>query len=833
MKRLLLETNKKRTVLLFLDLHGHSKNKNAFLYGSDILRQPEKTSKAVLKVIPQDEIDTRRLFARVFPKVLCAISDVRDGGYFSYRDCSFGISASKKGTGRVIGWKELGIEGAYTVEASFCSSGQNVERRLLLKKSQERRSLQATDNSNNSIWKSAASSGNNNNASASKRGSIATVATNSSSNTVDEGTQQGDSQRLSSQKTNSSRGINSSHSHESGGGRLSHRGSRHRDDDEDDGDDKSIGFELERNGDEVEGRGGNRGGAVGTDYSGGDKGSDKSRDRDFLPPLTPRQNKISSSGKNGNNGINGNNSNKNSTLITLEDILKTYETAVHYTKQDLKNMGRDIAFAILHFANLRMDDAPSTDGGELNNNMYNNMKSLKSPVVKSKTDVNNKMSDWSKQQAENKKVPLADFRRSSTISFHQSRRGSAEQRGVPVVHTTVAIAEAEMLERPLLRPAVYSLPALLVAYQSCPSEIHSPGIDLATMERGLVRVKSELAIRRALGLKCPAFPGLALDDLPVESDPEGSSAGSDSDPSVDNLPASKLLGRRKMLDFKDGKSLLAALRKASNKRRKARQVTAAKKAAKLEARSLEGEKGNANGAAHITDLNAGARHGKGKTFVANNKLVWQTYANGKAAHSTTGLSSFTVKLSPSAEGAGGLRSSNIVCPMQIRTIGNTATVKSDMKKAEIGIKLHRKRSENDFFGYITGVKNSEALTRPTTAPHQPRKLVSGKKAFIQMPNGDSRTLPPTTTTSTATAVAALVSETTTILATSPAAQFLRRQQQLQLQQQLHAQTSKVENKVEADAAFNYDNRRNPLQLPSYTQSNPFPTLLGSTSFSSK
>jgi hypothetical protein len=103
LKKLLQASNEKRGVLLFLDLHGHSKKKNAFLYGSDCTIQSEKLSNAAIKALSPEEIISRKIFARSFPKVLSTLSD-----YFSYRDSAFHVKDSKKGTGRVVSWREIG-----------------------------------------------------------------------------------------------------------------------------------------------------------------------------------------------------------------------------------------------------------------------------------------------------------------------------------------------------------------------------------------------------------------------------------------------------------------------------------------------------------------------------------------------------------------------------------------------------------------------------------------------------------------------------------------------------------------------------------------------------
>ena len=133
MRHLLHKTHTKRGILLYLDLHGHSKKKNAFLYGCDVLQQPDRFTVAAHGAKSSEEIALQRIFARVYPKILCSLNrtDCLGRGFFSYNDCTFSVSGDKGGTGRVISWRNLGIQAAYTVEVSFCGGGDNKERHIL------------------------------------------------------------------------------------------------------------------------------------------------------------------------------------------------------------------------------------------------------------------------------------------------------------------------------------------------------------------------------------------------------------------------------------------------------------------------------------------------------------------------------------------------------------------------------------------------------------------------------------------------------------------------------------------------------------------------------
>jgi len=98
LKWLIKNTQNERDIMLFVDLHGHSRKKNIFMYGNSYKN------------------DTK-LKERVFPYLL-----EKQAESFSYSDCSFVVQRAKEGTGRVVGWKELQIQNSFTIEASFCGS---------------------------------------------------------------------------------------------------------------------------------------------------------------------------------------------------------------------------------------------------------------------------------------------------------------------------------------------------------------------------------------------------------------------------------------------------------------------------------------------------------------------------------------------------------------------------------------------------------------------------------------------------------------------------------------------------------------------------------------
>jgi len=83
-----------REVVLYCDLHGHSRHHNIFIYGCDNRADPQ-----------------RRMSERVFPYMLSRNAP----DMFSYKNCRFHVQKNKEGTGRVVVWN-MGIQNSYTME---------------------------------------------------------------------------------------------------------------------------------------------------------------------------------------------------------------------------------------------------------------------------------------------------------------------------------------------------------------------------------------------------------------------------------------------------------------------------------------------------------------------------------------------------------------------------------------------------------------------------------------------------------------------------------------------------------------------------------------------
>uniref|UniRef100_A0A8R1V5M9 Peptidase M14 domain-containing protein n=1 Tax=Pristionchus pacificus TaxID=54126 RepID=A0A8R1V5M9_PRIPA len=93
-----------RRPLLFIDLHGHSRRSNCFLYGNN----PDQSWRAadVVSSPTFEFVDTAEIMEVVAPA-------------FSARNCRWSIARSKEGSARVALWRQLGLQRAYTMECTY------------------------------------------------------------------------------------------------------------------------------------------------------------------------------------------------------------------------------------------------------------------------------------------------------------------------------------------------------------------------------------------------------------------------------------------------------------------------------------------------------------------------------------------------------------------------------------------------------------------------------------------------------------------------------------------------------------------------------------------
>ena len=94
-KQMFKKTLESRKIFLYVDVHGHSRKKNVFMYGC---RSKNPTEKAM----------------KVFPLIMS-----KNHWSFSYEDCNFNVQKDKESTGRVVVNREFDILNSFTLEASL------------------------------------------------------------------------------------------------------------------------------------------------------------------------------------------------------------------------------------------------------------------------------------------------------------------------------------------------------------------------------------------------------------------------------------------------------------------------------------------------------------------------------------------------------------------------------------------------------------------------------------------------------------------------------------------------------------------------------------------
>ncbi|CAG5096104.1 Oidioi.mRNA.OKI2018_I69.XSR.g14474.t1.cds [Oikopleura dioica] len=88
---------KEHEVAFYIDLHGHSRKHNVFMYGCQSVEQPG--------------------LEKVFPYMM----SLNAPGIFKFESCKYKTQANKEGTGRVF-MHRLGVKNSFTMEASFGGS---------------------------------------------------------------------------------------------------------------------------------------------------------------------------------------------------------------------------------------------------------------------------------------------------------------------------------------------------------------------------------------------------------------------------------------------------------------------------------------------------------------------------------------------------------------------------------------------------------------------------------------------------------------------------------------------------------------------------------------
>jgi cytosolic carboxypeptidase protein 2/3 len=98
-KRMFKVFQEERRVMAYFDLHGHSRKKNAFMYGCDYFGMDSRQ---------------KNLMLRSLPALFDSLSKI-----FKFSNWSFRVEKNKEKTGRVVWFKEFGIMHSFTLETSF------------------------------------------------------------------------------------------------------------------------------------------------------------------------------------------------------------------------------------------------------------------------------------------------------------------------------------------------------------------------------------------------------------------------------------------------------------------------------------------------------------------------------------------------------------------------------------------------------------------------------------------------------------------------------------------------------------------------------------------
>ena len=651
MKKLLSDCQKKRGVLLFLDLHGHSKKKNSFLYGCDCTLQSEKLNSVAMKTYTNDEINMNKIYARTFAKVLCTLSDVKKGGYFSYRDSSFNVKNSKRGTGRVVSWRDLQIPGTFTIESSFCGFGNNDEKKIL-KHYEDPNQFSDVPIQNESI-----DSNDNYKTYNISRFLSPTKRSIDHKNVRNQFINEHNNQSLF--RSCSSYELN--HYHENKNENEFHS------------------FASEKTNDDIHSALPllNEVNPLSPSYNGFRKRSNSLSLHSLTSTLA------AFARKNSNDKSGSDRSRKRSSTFRdtgnplFEKLMKSYETATHYTKQDFKNIGKDIVRGIFCFSNLNAGSAvPSVRHQNLSPSKSKRKPSLyrSGSIQHNITNIieNNVRADLEsdhREESGQERIPFIrfleenerkrdDFDSSSNlIEDHDIGR----QRGRNIGQNDIdKNGEAElknefksdflhpnyvnstMLIQPLKKPSVYTVDAIQNAQSHYSSIMQNP------KDFTFLRMKCEILIRQSLKIECPT--GLGIDDTFIDEidDREqcGGDDGSDSEPSIDNIPTSKILGKKNISTFKDSKSLMRALQKAAKKRNKALDKAALKLGKKL-AKELS-EVSNSLVTREIIPSSASASSGSGPGTVYGSRSAMGAAIQEKNIK-TSGTEDISLGLKSSAE----------------------------------------------------------------------------------------------------------------------------------------------------------------------------------------
>ncbi|XP_076456524.1 uncharacterized protein LOC143290869 isoform X2 [Babylonia areolata] len=93
-------------IMLYCDLHGHSRKHNVFMYGNNTSSDDDTSGVGAARAFISE---------RLFPWLMASTCPDK----FSFRSCKFQIRKCKESTGRVVMWRQMNIYNSFTLEATF------------------------------------------------------------------------------------------------------------------------------------------------------------------------------------------------------------------------------------------------------------------------------------------------------------------------------------------------------------------------------------------------------------------------------------------------------------------------------------------------------------------------------------------------------------------------------------------------------------------------------------------------------------------------------------------------------------------------------------------
>ncbi|KAL4217925.1 hypothetical protein ACF0H5_022664 [Mactra antiquata] len=117
-KHMIEVLSEKHEILLYCDLHGHSRKHNVFMYGNNTATDdPDNNNNNTNNVVGARAF----LNERLFPWLMAQKSPEK----FSFPFCKFNIKRCKEATGRVVMWRQMRIHNSFTLEATFSGTAMN------------------------------------------------------------------------------------------------------------------------------------------------------------------------------------------------------------------------------------------------------------------------------------------------------------------------------------------------------------------------------------------------------------------------------------------------------------------------------------------------------------------------------------------------------------------------------------------------------------------------------------------------------------------------------------------------------------------------------------